>query len=110
MEKASLILSDSGGVQEEAPTFGRPVLVLREETERPEAVEAGTARLVGTDVRSIVDGARELLARTRECRAAGAGSAGFPNPFGDGRAADRIVAALLGETFEPFQPPPPRTE
>lgn len=107
MEKATLILSDSGGVQEEAPTFGRPVLVLREETERPEAVEAGTARLVGTDPGRIIDAARELLAREG---GAPAGTGGLPNPFGDGRAASRIVAALLGETFEPFQPPPPRAE
>lgn len=102
MERASLILSDSGGVQEEAPAFGRPVLVLREETERPEAVEAGVANLVGTDVDRIVTRALELL------RQAGANRQTLPpaSPFGDGRAAPRIVSALLGEPVEPFQPSP----
>lgn len=103
MERAALILSDSGGVQEEAPALGRPVLVLREETERPEAVDAGVAQLVGTDVERIVASALDLLQRAGEAP----GRAGsLPNPFGDGRAAARIVSALLGEPFEPFQPSP----
>lgn len=101
MERATLILSDSGGVQEEAPAFGRPVLVLREETERPEAVASGVARLVGTDVDRIVASALEVLHEAGARRE----RSGVPaSPFGDGRAAARIVAALLGEPFEPFQP------
>lgn len=90
MEKAYIILSDSGGIQEEAPAIGKPVLVLREKTERPEAVAAGTAKLVGTDAAKIVEWTEELLrssrAYTRMAKAA--------NPFGDGRAAERIVRIL----------------
>jgi UDP-N-acetylglucosamine 2-epimerase (non-hydrolysing) len=91
MGRAVLILTDSGGIQEEAPALGTPVLVLREVTERPEAIEAGTARLVGTDVDRILDQACALLddpaAYQRMARAV--------NPFGDGHAAERIVAALM---------------
>ncbi len=90
MKAAALILTDSGGIQEEAPALGRPVLVLRETTERPEGVRAGTARLVGTDRGQIVRAATELLtdadAYARMSRAR--------NPYGDGRAAERIRGAL----------------
>jgi len=91
MKRAYLILSDSGGIQEEAPALGTPVLVLREVTERPEALEAGTACLVGTDRDRIVAETRRLLddASAREAMARAV------NPFGDGHAAERIVQALL---------------
>ena len=91
MAKAHLILTDSGGVQEEAPTLGVPVLVLRNETERPEAVEAGTVRLVGTRREDIVRAARLLLDYESERRQLIAAS----NPYGDGHAAPRIVSAIL---------------
>jgi UDP-N-acetylglucosamine 2-epimerase (non-hydrolysing) len=85
-----LVLTDSGGLQEEAPSLGKPALVLRTTTERPEAVEAGAARLVGTDPDAILAAAGELLDDAEQYgRMAAAG-----NPFGDGRAADRIVARL----------------
>lgn len=87
-----LILSDSGGIQEEAPTFGVPVLVLREVTERMEAVEAGVARLVGTDPATIVREASRLLTDT-DARAA---MVARRNPFGDGDAAEKTVAAIAG--------------
>lgn len=95
---AFLVLTDSGGLQEEAPSLGIPVLVLRDKTERIEAARAGTVQLVGTDPTRIVDAfstlwtdaaAYEAMARTR-------------NPYGDGRAAARIAAALCGETVVPF--------
>jgi UDP-N-acetylglucosamine 2-epimerase len=91
MKRAHLILTDSGGIQEEAPALGKPVLVLREVTERPEAVQAGTAILVGTDPERIMRETRRLL----DDPAAYAAMAKAANPFGDGRAAERIVAALL---------------
>jgi UDP-N-acetylglucosamine 2-epimerase (non-hydrolysing) len=90
MRRAHLILTDSGGVQEEAPSLGKPVLVMREKTERPEAVNAGTVKIVGTDREKIVretcrllddEGAYDLMSRAH-------------NPYGDGRSAGRIVAAL----------------
>ncbi len=90
MQRATLVLSDSGGVQEEAPSLGKPVLVMRENTERPEAVTAGTVRLVGTGHREIIDGVRLLLddadAYDEMARAV--------NPYGDGQAAARCVAAI----------------
>jgi UDP-N-acetylglucosamine 2-epimerase (non-hydrolysing) len=86
---ADLILTDSGGVQEEAPSLGKPVLVLRETTERPEAIAAGTARLVGTASDRIVAEAMRLLTD----KAAYEAMAHVRNPYGDGRAATRIVAA-----------------
>lgn len=86
MQRSSVILTDSGGVQEEAPTLGKPVLVMREVTERPEAVEAGTARLVGTSPTAIVEGVLTALE-------AGP-SVPRPNPYGDGQAARRIVEGL----------------
>jgi UDP-N-acetylglucosamine 2-epimerase (non-hydrolysing) len=100
LRSAKLVLTDSGGIQEEAPTFGVPVLVLRNETERPEGVARGVARLVGTARQSIVDGAATLLtdaaAHRRMARAG--------NPYGDGCAASRIVAILAGERPAPFSP------
>jgi UDP-N-acetylglucosamine 2-epimerase len=91
MKRARIILTDSGGIQEEAPAFGVPVLVLREVTERPEGVAAGTLRLAGTDTRRIVEEATRLL----DDASAHAEMARASNPFGDGHAAERIVEALL---------------
>jgi UDP-N-acetylglucosamine 2-epimerase (non-hydrolysing) len=91
MKRARLILTDSGGIQEEAPAFGVPVLVLREVTERPEGVAAGTLKLVGTATRRIVEEATRLL----DDPAAHAEMARASNPFGDGQSARRIVESLL---------------
>ncbi|HAA89104.1 MAG: UDP-N-acetylglucosamine 2-epimerase [Thermoanaerobacterales bacterium 50_218] len=91
MKRADFILTDSGGIQEEAPALGKPVLVLREVTERPEAVAAGTAKLVGTDPERIVREASRLLDDPQAYHS----MANAVNPFGDGRAAWRIVQALL---------------
>jgi len=100
MKRSYLILTDSGGIQEEAPGFGKPVLVLRDQTERPEAVTAGTAKVIGTDPDRIVAETLKLLddkkAYQRMARAI--------NPFGDGHAAQRIAAAILGEPMAPFRP------
>jgi UDP-N-acetylglucosamine 2-epimerase (non-hydrolysing) len=91
-KQAHLVLTDSGGIQEEAPAFGVPVLVLREVTERPEGVRAGTLKLVGTDPAQIVSQASALLdSPARYARMARAA-----NPFGSGQAAKHIVDALLG--------------
>lgn len=100
---AELILTDSGGVQEEAPSFGKPVLVLRENTERPEAVTAGTVKLIGTATEDIVDNVVRLL----EDKDAYAAMANAVNPYGDGHAADRSVAAIaallgVGERLPDF--------
>jgi UDP-N-acetylglucosamine 2-epimerase (non-hydrolysing) len=91
MKQATLILTDSGGVQEEAPGLGVPVLVMRDTTERPEGVEANVVRLVGTSRRAIVDETVRLLSD----RAAYDAMARGVNPYGDGQAARRIVAAIL---------------
>lgn len=91
MSKAHVIITDSGGIQEEAPALGKPVLVARDTTERPEAVTAGTARLVGATCEAIVRATEELL----DDAAAYRRMSGAKNPFGDGRAADRICADLL---------------
>lgn len=93
MSRASLIITDSGGVQEEAPSFGIPVLVMRDTTERPEAVDAGTVRLVGSSTARIVSEAERLL----DDPATYAEMAQAHNPYGDGRAAARILEALRGE-------------
>jgi len=89
MHRSTLILSDSGGVQEEAPSLGKPVLVMRDTTERPEAVIAGTVKLVGTDEETIVAEASRLL----EDRAAYEAMARAHNPYGDGKATGRILEA-----------------
>ncbi|MFM0207026.1 UDP-N-acetylglucosamine 2-epimerase (non-hydrolyzing) [Paraburkholderia sediminicola] len=98
MQRASVVLTDSGGVQEEAPALGKPVLVMRDVTERPEALVAGTVRLVGTERDSIVNAVLQLIDDEEERRA----FARRVNPYGDGRASGRIVAALMGRPFEPF--------
>jgi UDP-N-acetylglucosamine 2-epimerase (non-hydrolysing) len=90
MKRCTLILTDSGGIQEEAPSFGKPVLVLREVTERPEAVENGAAKIVGTDSQRIICEASRLLDDPAELERMKAAK----NPFGDGRAAERIVDIL----------------
>ena len=90
MHRARLILTDSGGIQEEAPSLGKPVLVMRETTERPEAIEAGTVRLVGTDEEKIVAEVNHLL-NNEEARQA---MSRAHNPYGDGHACARILQAL----------------
>ncbi len=87
MARSYLILTDSGGIQEEAPALGKPVLVLREQTERPEAVAFGVARLVGTDSRRIYEETTRLLVDIEHYRSMAVGS----SPYGDGKAAPRIV-------------------
>ncbi len=94
MKRCTLVLTDSGGIQEEAPSLGKPVLVLREKTERPEGVRAGTVKLVGTDRDQIV---LETLRLLDDSEAYGR-MAKAVNPYGDGRAAQRIVTALLEYT------------
>lgn len=91
MKHAALILTDSGGIQEEAPAFGIPTLVMRSVTERPEGVEAGTLKLVGTETSHIVIEAKRLL----DDESAYAKMAMAGNPFGDGHAAEKIIRALL---------------
>jgi UDP-N-acetylglucosamine 2-epimerase (non-hydrolysing) len=93
MKASYLALTDSGGLQEEAPGLGKPVLVLREVTERPEGVEAGTVKLVGTDSRRII----EETARLLDDRAEYERMSRAINPYGDGRASERIVAALRAQ-------------
>ena len=92
MKNSYLILTDSGGIQEEAPSLGKPVLVLRETTERPEAVAAGTVRLVGTDVKNIVLQVQKLLDSEDEYKLMSTAN----NPYGDGNAARKIVDFLKG--------------
>lgn len=90
MKQAYFIISDSGGVQEEAPALGKPVLVLREETERPEAVEVGVVRLVGTNKSLIISEAEKLLSDKEYYMSMARGV----SPYGDGKAADCIVSIL----------------
>lgn len=103
---AYMILTDSGGLQEEAPSFGVPVLVLRDTTERPEGIEAGTLELVGTNEEQVYAGARKLLTD----QAAYGRMAAAVNPYGDGHASERIVQAILhhfgrrDSRPEPFRP------
>jgi UDP-N-acetylglucosamine 2-epimerase (non-hydrolysing) len=98
LRASRLVLTDSGGIQEEAPTFGKPVLVLREKTERPEGVEAGLAMLVGTDEERIVAEASRLLADASARRRMAEGV----NPYGDGLASGRIADALAGRPYAAF--------
>jgi UDP-N-acetylglucosamine 2-epimerase (non-hydrolysing) len=103
MDVSEVVLTDSGGVQEEAPSLGKPVLVMRENTERPEAVTAGTVKLIGTDEERIVSEVSTLLTD----RTAYDAMAQAVNPYGDGRAADRTVAAIAqllgtGERIDEF--------
>lgn len=93
MDRSYLVMTDSGGLQEEAPSLGKPVLVLRNETERPEAVEAGTVKLAGTDKDKIIDLSCELLSSNKEYQE----MAKAVNPYGDGFASSRIAKALLYE-------------
>jgi UDP-N-acetylglucosamine 2-epimerase (non-hydrolysing) len=110
MQDSSVVLTDSGGVQEEGPSLGKPVLVMRDTTERPEAVQAGTVRLVGTDEELIVSEVTRLLT-DKEYYATMANAV---NPYGDGHAARRSVQAIesffglgaMPEDFDPERPPP----
>ena len=95
MNRAHLILTDSGGIQEEAPSLGKPVLVMRETTERPEAVEAGTVRLVGTDVDLIMSQIDRLMSDQDAYEAMSRAH----NPYGDGQASSRILEALAKESY-----------
>lgn len=95
INKSYLILTDSGGIQEEAPSLGKPVLVLREVTERPEGVEAGTVRVVGRDTQRIIEAAQLLLDDASEYYA----MARSVNPYGDGHAGERIADVLAGESM-----------
>ena len=90
MQHSTLLLTDSGGVQEEAPSLGKPVLVMRNTTERPEAVEAGTVKLVGTDAEAIVSNVTELLRNKELYRR----MSETHNPYGDGHACERILSVL----------------
>lgn len=90
MNASSIILTDSGGIQEEAPSLGKPVLVMRDTTERPEAVDAGTVKLVGTDEKCIFDAVAELLTNKSEYEAMSFAH----NPYGDGKASSRIADAI----------------
>ncbi len=91
MEKSDIVLTDSGGIQEEAPGLGKPVLVMRDTTERPEAVDAGTVKLVGTDYDAIVDNVSLLLDNTQVYDTMSKAT----NPYGDGKACDRIINYLM---------------
>ena len=91
MRRSHIVITDSGGIQEEAPGLGKPVLVLRDVTERPEGVEAGTVKLVGTAYEQIVNEAITLMDNEIEY----AKMARAVNPYGDGHASERIVEALL---------------
>jgi UDP-N-acetylglucosamine 2-epimerase len=101
LRSADLVLTDSGGIQEECPALGVPILVLRRTTERPESVEQGAARVIGVDTARIVQEVESALARPARRRVDLLASA-----YGDGRAGARIAAAVLGEPFEPFEPRP----
>ena len=103
LARSHLVLTDSGGIQEEAPALGKPVLVLRRETERPEAVTAGTVKLAGTDTENIYRMAAELL----DDPAAYDRMAKAVNPYGDGQACPRIAQAILSHFLPDVQPPEP---
>ena len=91
MARCYIVMTDSGGLQEEAPSLGKPVLVLRNETERPEAVEAGTVKVIGTDSQTAVKEAKKLLSDKTEYEH----MANAVNPYGDGHASERIADFLL---------------
>lgn len=93
MEKSHIVLTDSGGIQEEAPGLGKPVLVMRNTTERPEALDAGTVKLVGTDYQKIVDSVSILLDDTKEYEK----MSKAVNPYGDGLACGRIVEFIANQ-------------
>ena len=93
MQRADIVLTDSGGIQEEAPSLGKPVLVMRDVTERPEAVTAGTVRLVGTDATRIVGETERLLDDAEAYKEMSRAH----NPYGDGQASRRIVEELVRE-------------
>jgi len=97
MQRSTIILTDSGGIQEEAPSLGKPVLVMRETTERPEAVEMGTVKLVGTNKEKIIDNVSKLMTDKKAYKA----MANTVNPYGDGKATGRIIAACLQFLNEP---------
>ena len=105
MAKVDIVLTDSGGIQEEAPALGKPVLVLRDTTERPEAVEAGTVKLVGTADEDVLRETNRLLDDANHYRS----MAEAANPYGDGKACERIIKAILRkngysvENFSEFQ-------
>lgn len=99
MEKSTVVLTDSGGIQEEAPGLGKPVLVMRNTTERPEALDAGTVKLVGTNHDLIVSEVGKLL----DCDAYYDEMSHAVNPYGDGRACSRIVRALNGEEVDRYE-------
>lgn len=99
MSKASIVLTDSGGIQEEAPGLGKPVLVMRKTTERPEALERGTVRLVGTNYGKIINEVSRLL----DDRKAYESMSKATNPYGDGKACYRIVRILMGQNVEPYR-------
>lgn len=99
MQASYLILTDSGGIQEEAPALGKPVLVLRDETERPEGIRSGNAKLVGTDPNRIFEETSHLLSDTSAYSA----MSHVANPYGDGRAATRIVASIRQRLGLPFE-------
>ena len=108
LRRSTVVLTDSGGVQEEAPSLGKPVLVMRDTTERPEAVAAGTARLVGTNADRIVDQVGSLLSSEQAYKK----MANAVNPYGDGHAARRTVDAIahqcgLGPRPQPWRPESP---
>lgn len=98
MEKSTIVLTDSGGIQEEASGLGKPVLVMRDTTERPEALASGTVHLVGTDYDKIINEVSTLL----ENEAAYEEMSKAVNPYGDGKACSRIVAVLNGENPAPY--------
>jgi UDP-N-acetylglucosamine 2-epimerase (non-hydrolysing) len=95
MDRATLILTDSGGVQEEAPSLKKPILVMRDTTERPEALEAGAVELVGTDAEAIVAGVSRLLTDPVEY----ARRQLERNPYGDGQAAERIIDLVVARAW-----------
>ncbi len=103
MARSALILTDSGGIQEEAPSLGKPVLVLRDTTERPEAIAAGTVKLIGTAEAAVYRETRTLLSDSAQYRA----MAEAANPYGDGQAALRIVQTILWRYGMAAQPPAP---